>query len=40
MRFELEGGKCIILNRVAAQREGPRCLSQHAITFDRSTDLR
>ena len=40
MRFELEGGKCIILNRVAAQRDAPRILAQHAITFDRSADLR
>lgn len=40
MRFGLEGGKSIILDRAHAQREGPRILEQHAITFDRSADLR
>lgn len=40
MRFGLEGGKSIILDRAQAQREGARILEQHAITFDRSADLR
>ena len=40
MRFGLEGGKSIILDRAQAVREGPRILEQHAITFDRSADLR
>ncbi|KAK9810951.1 hypothetical protein WJX73_000637 [Symbiochloris irregularis] len=40
MKFGLEGGKSIILDRAQAVREGPRILEQHAITFDRSADLR
>lgn len=40
MRFGLEGGKSIILDRAQAVREGPRILEQHAITYDRSADLR
>eukprot|EP00884_Botryococcus_braunii_P011067 jgi/Botrbrau1/19962/Bobra.0059s0078.1 len=39
MRFGLEGGKIVILNRELAISEGPQILKQHAITFDRSTDL-
>lgn len=40
MKFGLEGGKSIILDRAQAVKEGPRILEQHAITFDRSADLR
>ncbi|KAK9834040.1 hypothetical protein WJX81_005089 [Elliptochloris bilobata] len=40
MRFGLEGGKCIILERKQALDNGPHILEQHAITFDRSADLR
>lgn len=40
MRFGLEGGKSVILDRVQATTDGPIILKQHAITFDRSADLR
>ena len=40
MRFGLEGGKSIILDRAQAEKEGGRILEQHAITYDRSADLR
>ncbi|KAL3146345.1 hypothetical protein ABBQ32_003036 [Trebouxia sp. C0010 RCD-2024] len=39
MRFGLEGGKSVILDRVQATTDGPIILKQHAITFDRSADL-
>ena len=39
MRFGLEGGKSVILDRVQATTDGPIILKQHAITFDRSSDL-
>ncbi|DBA92177.1 hypothetical protein WJX77_001540 [Trebouxia sp. C0004] len=39
MRFGLEGGKCVILDRVQANTDTPIILKQHAITFDRSADL-
>lgn len=40
MRFGLEGGKNVILDRELALSEGPQILKQHAITFDRSAELR
>ncbi len=40
MRFGLEGGRIVILDRELAISEGPQILKQHAITFDRSADLR
>ncbi len=39
MRFGLEGGKSVILDRVQANKDTPIILKQHAITFDRSADL-
>ncbi len=39
MRFGLEGGKSVILDRVQANTDTPIILKQHAITFDRSADL-
>ena len=39
MRFGLEGGKSVILDRVQATTDTPIILKQHAITFDRSADL-
>jgi len=39
MRFALEGGKSVILDRVQANTDTPIILKQHAITFDRSADL-
>ena len=39
MRFGLEGGKSVILDRVQATTDAPIILKQHAITFDRSADL-
>ena len=40
MKFGLEGGKLVILDRLQANEDAPRILQQHAITFDRSADLR
>ena len=40
MKFGLEGGKSVILDRLQANEDAPRILQQHAITFDRSADLR
>ncbi len=40
MKFGLEGGKLVILERVQAIADAPRILQQHAIPFDRSADLR
>lgn len=40
MKFSLEGGKCVILDTAQAQRESPHILNLHAITFDRSKELR
>ena len=40
MKFGLEGGKLVILDRLQANDDAPRILQQHAITFDRSADLR
>ena len=39
MRFGLEGGKSVILDRSQATTDGPIILKQHAITCDRSADL-
>lgn len=39
MRFGLEGGKSVILDRAQATTDGPIILKQHAITSDRSPDL-
>jgi hypothetical protein len=40
MKFGLEGGKLVILDRLQANADALRILQQHAITFDRSADLR
>lgn len=40
MKFSLEGGKCVILDADQAQRDSPIILNLHAITFDRSAELR
>lgn len=40
MKFGLEGGKLVILERLQAIADAPRILQQHAIPFDRSADLR
>lgn len=40
MKFGMEGGKSIILDREQARQDGPTILQQHAIAFDRSPDLR
>jgi hypothetical protein len=40
MKFGLEGGKLVILDRLQALEDAPRILQQHAIPFDRSLDLR
>ena len=40
MKFCLEGGKLVVFDRADAQAAGPKILEQHAITFDRSADLR
>lgn len=40
MKFGLEGGKLVILDRLQANEDALRILQQHAITFDRSADLR
>lgn len=40
MKFDLEGGRNVILDRAAAIADGPTILQQHAIAFDRSTELR
>lgn len=40
MKFSLEGGKCVLLDTAQAKRESPTILSLHAITFDRSQELR
>lgn len=40
MKFGLEGGKLVILDRLQAIDDAPRILQQHAIPFDRSLDLR
>lgn len=39
MRFQIDGGKCVILDRVAAVEHGPEILEQHNIATDRSADL-
>lgn len=37
--FSLECGKSIILDREQAMKEGSRILQDHAITWDRSSDI-
>lgn len=38
--FGLEGGRSVVMDRMAAGEHGPQILQQHAIAFDRSPDLR
>ena len=40
MKFCLEGGKFVVFSSEEAREAGPKILQQHAITFDRSADLR
>ena len=40
MKFCLEGGKFVVFSSEEAREAGPKILQQHAITFDRSSDLR
>jgi len=40
MRFELEDFKHVLFDSAEARQAGPTILQQHAITYDRSADLR
>mmetsp|Transcript_42586 Transcript_42586/g.101114 ORF Transcript_42586/g.101114 Transcript_42586/m.101114 type:complete len:599 (+) Transcript_42586:214-2010(+) len=40
MKFLLEGGKFVVFDSEDARAAGPMILKQHAITYDRSADLR
>lgn len=40
MKFGLEGGKFVVFDSAEAREAGPKILEQHAITYDRSADLR
>mmetsp|Transcript_2030 Transcript_2030/g.5998 ORF Transcript_2030/g.5998 Transcript_2030/m.5998 type:complete len:611 (-) Transcript_2030:181-2013(-) len=40
MKFCLEGGKLVVFDSAEARAAGPKILEQHAITYDRSVDLR
>lgn len=40
MKFLLEGGKYVVFDTTEAREAGPMILEQHAITYDRSADLR